>query len=766
MIILNFWNGKKVFLTGHTGFKGSWISVWLQLMKAEVTGYSLDPPTDPCLFQLAKVDECITDIRGDIRDLDLLCSTLNKVKPEIVIHMAAQPIVRDSYRIPVDTYSTNVMGTVNLLEAVRGCKSIKAVINVTTDKCYENREWIWGYRENDSLGGYDPYSSSKACSELVTAAYRNSYFNELNYKEHGVAIASARAGNVIGGGDWAVDRLIPDCIEALLKGEKVLIRNPAAIRPWQHVLEPLYGYLILAQKLYENGPEYSGAWNFGPQEENLKSVGWIVERFFYKWGENKSYETDRNDNPHESNILKLDCSKAGIKLGWQPRWNIEKTLDSIIDWTKSFSRKENLKEVCISQIKDYLNSGLKNMKCRFCGKENIFKFLELGEMPLANNFLTEDNIKRGDEDKYPLDVFFCEQCCLVQIGYAVPPDTLFKNYIYFSNTSDLIHRHADYLVKSFRERLGLNENSFVVEVASNDGTVLHYFKRSGFKILGIEPAQNIAEAAIKAGIETINVFFNDITALKIKKEYGPADLILCRHVFAHVPEIHEFVKGLKDLLHRKGTVAIESPYLIDFVNKNEFDTIYHEHYSYLSVQSMTYLINLYDMEVFDLERVDIHGGSIIYFIGHKGEHNIKNTITDMLNMEKEMGLDKKETYISFSKRSEAVRKKIVTLLTELNSSNKRVVAYGAPAKGNTLLNYCGISTRLIEYTVDKSPYKQGLYTPGARIPVYHPDKIIQDMPDYVFLLAWNFAEEILDQQKTYREKGGKFIIPIPEVRIL
>ena len=347
------WRGKRVFLTGHTGFKGAWLSIWLESLGAKVTGYALKPPTEPSIFKLCRLDRRMKSIIGDVRDAAKLKKALLAARPEIVIHMAAQPLVRESYKNPAETYETNVMGVVNLLEAVRACKGVKAVVNVTTDKCYENKEHARAFREDEPMGGYDPYSSSKGCSELVTAAYRNSFFNPADYKKHGVALASARAGNVIGGGDWAADRLIPDIIRAALRGEKVQIRSPRAIRPWQHVLEPLSGYLLLAEKLYTHGPKYAEAWNFGPDAGDARDVEWIVKRMFGHWPEAPGYAIDKGRHPHEAHYLKLDSSKARRQLGWAPRWRLGQAIDKIIDWTRAYAAGGDMLAVCRRQITEY-----------------------------------------------------------------------------------------------------------------------------------------------------------------------------------------------------------------------------------------------------------------------------------------------------------------------------------------------------------------------------------------------------------------------------
>jgi CDP-glucose 4,6-dehydratase len=348
-----FWKGKRVLMTGHTGFKGSWLSLWLQSMGAHLVGYALAPPTGPSLFEVADVGNGMTSIIGDIRDLGKLQAAFAEHRPEIVIHMAAQPLVRYSYVEPVETYSTNVMGTVHLLESVRNTPGVRAVVNITTDKCYENREWDWGYRENEPMGGYDPYSNSKGCAELVSSAYRSSFFNSSSHAQHGVALATARAGNVIGGGDWAQDRLIPDILAAFEQSSLVNIRNPHAIRPWQHVLEPLRGYLTLVEHLYEHGPGYAEGWNFGPTDEDAKPVGWIVKQMAAIWGNDAQWKNDIGQHPHEANYLKLDISKARNRLDWHPVLRLNDALNLIIDWAKQRQAGADMRKLTLDQINSY-----------------------------------------------------------------------------------------------------------------------------------------------------------------------------------------------------------------------------------------------------------------------------------------------------------------------------------------------------------------------------------------------------------------------------
>ena len=345
----DFWRDKKVFLTGHTGFKGGWLALWLQAMGAKVTGYALSPPTEPNFFTVAKVEQgLVQHIIADIGDGERLKIAMQQAEPDIVLHLAAQPLVRYSYAQPVETYQTNVIGTVNVLEAVRITPSVKAVLNITTDKCYENREWLWGYRENEALGGFDPYSSSKACAELVTAAYRQSFL-----QAQGVAVASARAGNVIGGGDWAEDRLIPDFLRALDAKTALMIRSPESTRPWQHVLEPLSGYLLLAEKLFTEGESYAEAWNFGSDDSDAKPVRWIVEQLAHLRPD-LMWQCNTAPQPHEAHYLKLDSSKAKQRLNWQARWQLAKALAKTLAWHEAWRGGETMRAFTLAQINEYL----------------------------------------------------------------------------------------------------------------------------------------------------------------------------------------------------------------------------------------------------------------------------------------------------------------------------------------------------------------------------------------------------------------------------
>lgn len=356
-----FWKGRRVFVTGHTGFKGSWLTRWLTMLGASVSGYAWDRD-ELKLFPLIGDGPGVHTVWADVRNRQRLDAALREAAPEVVFHLAAQPLVRTSYQFPADTFEVNVMGTVNLLEAVASAVesgiSVKAVVNVTTDKCYDNREWIWGYRETDPLGGYDPYSSSKACSELVTQAYRNSYFHPARYAEHGVAIATARAGNVIGGGDDSLDRLVPDCLRAFAAGKRPLLRNPGSTRPWQHVLEPLGGYLLLAEKLARGGAEYAAAWNFGPGEQNVHSVEKVAVRLAELWGEGAGVEKLAASGLHEAGELQLDSTKARRLLDWRSRWSVEQALQKTVEWHRALAAGEDMRQISEQQIHEYMTENL------------------------------------------------------------------------------------------------------------------------------------------------------------------------------------------------------------------------------------------------------------------------------------------------------------------------------------------------------------------------------------------------------------------------
>ncbi|HAZ10385.1 MAG TPA: CDP-glucose 4,6-dehydratase [Candidatus Omnitrophica bacterium] len=348
----NIFKGKKILITGHTGFKGTWLSLWLNKLGADVVGYALKPPTKPNLFEICSIKDRIISVTSDVRDFNKLQTVFREHKPEVVFHMAAQSLVKYSYAKPIETFETNIMGTANVLEACRHVPSVRAIVNVTSDKCYENLELKRGYKESDRMGGNDPYSSSKGCAELISAAYTKAFFSVKDKKQR-IFLASVRAGNVIGGGDWASDRLIPDCIRAFEKNKPVIIRNPFAVRPWQHVLDPLFGYLLLARNLYEDRPEFIGGWNFGPDNKNSKPVEWVVSSLVKKWGRTAFWEIEKKKTFNESHCLMLNSSKARARLGWQPQWNLETALTKTIDWYKAYYNNQNMEQFTMDQILEY-----------------------------------------------------------------------------------------------------------------------------------------------------------------------------------------------------------------------------------------------------------------------------------------------------------------------------------------------------------------------------------------------------------------------------
>ena len=350
------WTGRRVLVTGHTGFKGGWLALWLHELGADVTGFALPAPTAPSLFEQLRLAELIRHVEGDVRDAAAVEKVIDEVRPEVIFHLAAQPLVRYSYDQPVETYATNVMGTVHVLDACRRVPGVEAVVCITTDKCYENREWVWPYREDDPMGGYDPYSSSKGAAELVIAAYRRSYFSD-----HGPAVASVRAGNVIGGGDWALDRLIPDIIRAMLAGRRPVIRSPGSIRPWQHVLEALGGYLMIAERLLDGDRTVATAYNFGPSDDDTQPVAWVVDRMLEYWGAGGGWDQPEGVQPHEAVLLKLDCSKARSDLGWRPALRLEQALAKVVEWHRKVADGANARDVSRDQLKEYWDVS---SKCR------------------------------------------------------------------------------------------------------------------------------------------------------------------------------------------------------------------------------------------------------------------------------------------------------------------------------------------------------------------------------------------------------------------
>lgn len=411
-----------------------------------------------------------------------------------------------------------------------------------------------------------------------------------------------------------------------------------------------------------------------------------------------------------------------------------------------------------------MNNCLEITECRICKSNNLQTFLDLGMQPLANSFITKEEIEK--EQFFPLDVCFCRECGLVQLRHLPKPEAMFNtNYAYIPSTSITMQRHFSELAKELCKKLKLSQKALVVDIGSNDGLLLEFFKREGMNVLGIDPSKNVAELAEKRGVKTITSFFNQRVAKEIVENHGKAELILGTNVFAHVQDLHEFMKGISELLSEEGFYVIEHPYLLDLIKNKEFDTIYHEHASYFSIKPLLRLFKEYDMEIIEVQKINIHGGSIRVFVRKKGINKVDTSINELVSLEEKFGLYNEETYRKFASDVELIRNKLLDLLKKIKKDGKKIIGYGAPAKGTVLLNYCKIGKELLEYIVDSVPYKQGKYSPGMHIPIFPENKLSEDNPDYALVLAWNFAEEIKRKNTEFRKRGGKFIIPIPEPKI-
>ena len=819
------WSGRRVLVTGTTGFKGAWLATLLCDLGAEVVGVALPPPTEPSLFQLLGLDGRIKQHMADLRDAESLKKTLHDDPPEVVFHLAAQSLVRRGFSEPALTYETNAMATVQMLESLRHCSAVRAVVNVTTDKVYLDVEGP-PHEEDGRLGGHGPYSGSKVCSEEITATAYRSWA-----RKRGLGLATARSGNTLGGGDWAEDRLVPDCVRAVVEGTAVHIRNPDAVRPWQHALDVLFGYLVLAEQLLANPEVTSGPWNFGPMPGGEPSVESLARVFLEGLGQPEALQIHpEEDAPPETAILRLDSGKARAQLGWHPQLEWRESVEWTARWYRGWLEGVPASVLCERDIAEYLSkveslgrvppvvqdgnsewseldtvpptsqtirtgvapashpipteagggegsasrrattaqevAGDGEWQCRFCNEELRQLVIDLGKAPLANSFVPHSE-RNAPELFRPLRAYVCHECFLVQVPEFAPAESIFADYLYFSSYSTTWLDHARSTADDLRQRCGLSGDSRVVEVASNDGYLLRNFVASGIPCLGVEPAANVAQVAIAAGVPTRVAFFSLALAEELVREGGQADLIIGINVLAHVPDLRGFVAGLKRLLADEGLLLLEVPHLLALLEDGLFDTIYHEHYSYFSVHTLQRVLGEAGLVISQLRERKTHGGSLSLYVSHRGcsRHGVDGSVEACLAAEKAFGLCDVATYGLLQTRAESSRADLLAFLVQARREGKHVMGYGAPAKGNTLLNFCGVRRDLLGCTVDISPHKQGTWLPGTGIPVLSPEELIASRPDYVLILPWNLRDEIEASLAEIRTWGGQFVVALPRLEV-
>ncbi len=734
MVKNNFWENKTVLITGMTGFVGSNLASRLVSLGAKVIGIVRDeiPESNFCRLGLEK---SVTVVRGDLQDPTLVERTINEYTVQIIYHLAAQTIVGTANRSPVSTFQSNIQGTWNLLEACRGKSHIQAVVAASSDKAYGSHK-ILPYQENFALQPEYPYDTSKACADLIVQCY---------HKTYGVPVVITRFANIYGPGDINFSRIIPDAIQSIQQGKAPIIRSDGTPeRDYLYVDDVVDLYLLLAEKMEKTKGEIFNAGHNKPISvlDLVKTILKITGR-----EDLKPQILGKGSLPGEINRQWLDGSKVKRVLNWEPKVKLEEGLQKTLEWYKSG------------------RAASANAACRICGSSNLALILSLGKLPLANALLKAEQL-RDSEPRFLLDFVLCPNCSLLQITETVPPELLFSNYSYFSSFSDTMLRHAKSMAEDLKESLKLNSKSLVVEVASNDGYLLQFFKEMKIPVLGIEPAANIASVAESKSIPTLNAFFDNKVAEKLSREGKKADLIIGNNVLAHVAHLHEFVDGVRILLKDDGVAVFETVYARDTIQQCQFDQIYHEHLCYYSLTALKHLFDLHDLQIVDTEVLTIHGGSLRIYVKKKNQHTSAPRMLALLESEEVWGVKNKEAYSLFCVQFAAKRKALLDLLHKLKSAGHRIAGYGAAAKGSIMLNAFGIGPDLLDYVVDRSPYKRGLYMPGCHLPIYAPEKLLEDKPPYTLMLTWNFKDEVLEQQAAYRKAGGKFIIPIPIVEIV
>jgi CDP-glucose 4,6-dehydratase len=767
-----YFKDKRILITGNTGFKGAWLSLYLHHLEAIIYGISSKPvPQDSnTMYRTCKIDAFTHQFQADINDYEAIKSIIEEVRPNIIFHLAAQAITITAYTDPLSTFSTNMIGTAHVLEAVRTIGAPCNVVIISSDKCYRNNEWIWGYRENDEVAGLDPYSASKSVTEIVTRSYYESFF-KLNNR---IKIASCRSGNVMGGGDWNSNRIVPDCIKAWMDKQPITIRNPKSVRAWNYVLDILTGYLATAYHLDRS--EINGeAFNLGPKMEGEIAVKDLVDTLwkFWKADSFEPYIISEDDTAYfEHRHMKLNSEKANYLLNWHSLTNVKNGLKETLLWYKEFiENPNNIEQYSKTQISEYVaqleSQSKKEMVenincCRVCKSDKLNPIHNFNEIPLA------DKLTDSKEEKVlsaNLSVAFCSNCYHFQIIENVDPSILFKyDYPYYSSKIPEVANHFKNTYKRIIQKKHIADTDFVMELAANDGTLIKHFKAQTKHLISVEPSLDHTKITEELGIITEPVFFNSKVASDLLKKYPQRmALIMGNNVLAHVPDPYDFAKGISFLLKEDGWAVIEVPHTLPLIQNSTFDVIFHQHYSYFNLHALIYLFNSVGLHINSLDQIDTQGGSLRLFISRTSGED--ETVKAILAEEVNAGILKLSTYEQFSRNIENSKIKLLELLKSLKAEGKTIVGYGASGKATTYLNYYGIDTTYLDYIADISDNKHFKYFPNTQLQILPLTELENHPPDYILILVWNYGESIMKSLEHLKRKGTKFIVPHPNIQI-